>query len=40
METNILPEFQKFLLSRGFTPPNNDPFYEKPLDSLYATKPL
>jgi len=27
METNILPEFQKFLLSRGFAPPKNVPFY-------------
>jgi hypothetical protein len=40
MENNILAEFEKFLLSRGFAPPKNDPFYEKPLDSLYATKPL
>ena len=27
METNILPEFQKFLLSRGFAPSKNVPFY-------------
>ena len=27
METNILPDFQAFLLSRGFAPPKNVPFY-------------
>jgi integron integrase len=27
MENNILPDFQKFLLSRGFAPPKNVPFY-------------
>jgi hypothetical protein len=27
MENNILPDFQKFLLSRGFTPAKNVPFY-------------
>jgi integron integrase len=27
MESNILPDFQKFLLSRGFAPPKNVPFY-------------
>jgi integron integrase len=27
METNILPDFQTFLLSRGFAPPKNVPFY-------------
>ena len=27
MESDILPDFQKFLLSRGFAPPKNVPFY-------------
>ncbi len=27
MENTILPDFQKFLLSRGFAPPKNVPFY-------------
>ena len=27
MENNILPDFQEFLLSRGFTPAKNVPFY-------------
>ena len=27
MENNLLPDFQKFLLSRGFAPPKNVPFY-------------
>jgi rare lipoprotein A len=27
MESNILPYFHKFLLSRGFAPPKNAPFY-------------
>jgi hypothetical protein len=27
MEETILPDFQKFLLSRGFAPPKNVPFY-------------
>ena len=27
MESKILPDFQKFLLSRGFAPPKNVPFY-------------
>ena len=27
MENNILPDFQKFLLSRGFVPAKNVPFY-------------
>ncbi len=29
METNILPDFQEFLLSRGFAPPKNAQFYTK-----------
>ncbi len=27
MENTILPDFQKFLLSRGFAPSKNVPFY-------------
>jgi len=27
MESTTLPDFQKFLLSRGFAPPKNVPFY-------------
>jgi integrase len=27
MESDIIPDFQKFLLSRGFAPPKNVPFY-------------
>jgi hypothetical protein len=50
MENNILPDFQKFLLSRGFAPPKNVPFYanwvrkfianvpKSPLDYLYNKK--
>lgn len=36
MESKILPDFQKFLLSRGFAPPKNVPFYANWVNKFLA----
>jgi len=36
MENKILPDFQEFLLSRGFAPPKNVPFYANWVNKFLA----